>query len=236
MWRGATELTQVLGRHYVDFDEFLWARSGESGHTWVSRPIQDRGTLTVLDNVPLPGLQSGKIAYHARPAIKSNPAASVFFLSGSTTLASVNFGATFGSSATTPIARTGVAVFEQDVSASQQVSMTMEIENIAGGPQAALDWLRAYYPMVPARSEPPLRLHTPLKTAGTFTLTLQGFATEPFVLDITTPGAYTWLGTERVGNDYRIQATSDEILAPRELIAFDAGHVTPLVAAELCPC
>ncbi len=232
---GATELTQILGRHYVDFDEFLWARSGESGHTWVSVPIQDRGALTVLDNVSLPGLQSGKITYHARPAIKSNPAASVFFLSGGTTLASVNFGATFGSSATTPIARTGVAVFEQDVSASQQVTLTMEIENISGGPQAALDWLRAYYPMAPARSEAPLRLHTPLKNAGTFTLTLQGFATEPFVLDITTPGAYSWLGTERVGNNYRIQATSDDILAPRELIAFDARHVTPLVAAELCP-
>ena len=231
----ATEMTQVLGRHFVDFDEFLWAQGHETGHTWVSHRLVDTGTtLTALDNVLLPGLLGGTVAYHARPVIRSNPAASVLFRSGGTTLASVNFGAV-SSGVTAPVGRTGVATFEQSVAAGAPLSITMEINPISGGPQAALDWLRVYYPMVPVRSEEPMRLHTPLKTAGAFTFTLQGFATEPYVLDVTIPGAYRWLGTRRVDADYRIQVAAHDALVPRELIAFDAGHVSALVASEVCP-
>ena len=231
----ATTLNQIVGRHFVDYDEFLWAQGGASGHTWVSHRLLDAGSpLAVWDNVSLPGMLTGKITYYARPAIRSNPPASVLFRSGGSTLATVNLGATSGS-VEAPVARTGVAVFERDVTAGENVSITMELENITGGPEAALDWLRAFYWMEPVRADVPLRLHTPLKTAGTFTLSLGGFSSEPYVLDITTPGNYTWLGTESAGGEYRIQATAHDILTPRELVAFDAGHVTPLVASEVCP-
>ncbi len=231
----ATNLTQILGRHFVDFDEFLWAQGRESGHTWVSHLLVDSGVeLPVLDNVPLPGLLSGRIEYLAHVAIQSNPAATVAFRSGGTTLAQVNLGAV-SSGVTSPVARSGVAAFAQDVSAGQAPSMTMELEPISGGPQAALDWLRAFYPMAPSRHDAPLRLHTPLLSEGTFTITLQGFSSEPYVLDITTPGAYMWLGTQASGANYRIQVTAQDSLLPRELIAFDANHVTPLIASEVCP-
>ena len=230
---GATALTQIVGRHFVDFDEFMWAQGGKSGHTWVSSRIE--GTvLAVFDDQVLPGLLAGKVTYNARPAIRSNPPATVLFISDGVTVGTANFGATSGD-ATAPIARTGVVAFDQDVSANQRISMTMELESNAGGPQAALDWIRAYYPMATARDEVPVRLHTPLMTAGTFTITLTGFSSEPYVLDVTTPGSYEWLGIEQTGSDYRIQTTANDILVPRELIAFDAGQVTSLVAADVCP-
>ena len=231
----ATELTQILGRYYVDFDEFLWARGSETGHTWISTRIEGGGSaMTVLDDVLLPGLLSGRINYEARPVIRSNPSAAVLFTSGGTTLRRVNLGAT-SSSGTAPVARTAVVSFGQDAGAGQRQTMMMELEDVPGGPQAAVDWIRAFYPMATARTEAPVRLHTPLSTAGTFTMTLQGFASEPYVLDITTPGQYEWLGTEQVGGDYRIQATSHDLLVPRELIAFDVSQVTPLVAETVCP-
>ena len=232
---GATELTELVGRHYVDFEEFLWARGGESGHTWLSNLILGGSSaLSILDNVQLPGLTTGRMTYRVRPAIRSNPPASVFFTSGGNTLATVNLGVTYEGT-TAPAARIGVSQFFQDVSAGQSLSLSMELENTSGGPQAALDWMRLYYPMTAARAERPLRLHTPLKSAGTYTFSLSGFSSEPYVLDITRPGAYQWLGTDQVGGNYRVQSTTDDILLPRELVAFDAAHVTPLVAADVCP-
>jgi len=231
----ATLLTQILGRHFTDHDEYLWAQGGESGHTWLSQRIEGAGSeLIALDNVTLPALVSGTIIYRARPAIRSNPAIAVRFLSGSALLGSVNLGATT-SSVTAALARIGVTEFTQDVTAGQQVTITMDLENTAGGPQAALDWIRVYYPMAPARAATPVRLHTPLRTDGTFTLELQGFSTEPYVLDITTPGQYEWLGTQQIGDNYRIQATAHDVLEPRELIAFDESQVVSLVAGEVCP-
>ena len=76
-FQNASPLTQIRGRHFVDLDDFLWAReSGGTGHTWVSNLIAlGGGVLPLLENVSLPGLEAGTVDYHARAAIQSNPVA-----------------------------------------------------------------------------------------------------------------------------------------------------------------
>ena len=228
-------LDQITGRYFADYDEYLWAQGGESGHTWLSQRIEGAGSsLAAIDNVVLPALATGSITYIARPAIRSNPAVGVEFSSGGVVLGRGIFGATTNS-VTAPLARIGITTFNQGVSAGQPITITMELESTSGGPQAALDWIRAFYPMEPARAAEPLRLHTPLLSEGTFTLTLDGFSSEPYVLDITVPGSYQWLGTQQAGSSYRIQVTASDQLQPRELIAFDENHVVTIVASEVCP-
>jgi len=232
----ATLVEPVLGRHVVDLDEHLWGRErGYSGHTWVSRLLLGGGPgRMLLDDEALPGLLSGDIRYEARLVIASNPAADVRFTSGSATLRSVNFGSS-SSHESSPIGSGGTVTFTQTVSQGQPVSLAMELEDQAGGPQAALDWLRVFYPRQLQAAEGPLRFHTPLAETGVFEFRLHGFTAAPFVLDITEPGSYRWLEARAHGGTYQVQVAAVSADQPRELVAFTAADVQPIDLSMACP-
>ena len=231
-----TALDQVVGRHVVDKDEFLWAREqGGTGHTWVSNLIAlGGGTLPILENVTLPGLTSGTLTYRGRAAVQSNPSAAVFFKEGAIVLRSANFGGVTNN-ATNTVARSGVVEFEQAVTAGQALNLEMQLENKQGSPKAALDWLRVFYPQALRAENGWLRFHTPIGQTGAFEMRLTGFSQTPQVWDITTPGAYRRLGVQAAGDAFVIQTTVEDPDAPRELIAFTGQAVQALSQEASCP-
>ena len=226
----------VLGRHFVDLDEYLWGRErGYSGHTWVSQLILGGGPARpLLDDYRLPGLVDGDIQYEARLIIASNPAASVEFSAGSTTLHTANLGSS-SSHPQLPIGRSGTAEFSQSVAQGQPVNLEMSLQNQIGGPQAALDWLRVLYPKRLEAGNGLVRFHTPLAETGTFTFRLHGFASAPYVLDITEPGQYTWLEAQAQGGIYQVQVSTLDADQPRELVAFVPTDVQAIDVTEACP-
>lgn len=228
-------LSEVQGRFFVDMDEYLWGREGgHSGHTWVSTLIPGAGPgRTIFQDTQLPGLGSGTLTYQIRAAVQSNPAASLHYRNGSRILYSVNYGPS-SSAVTSSIARSGIAEFEQTVTADQTITLTADLDDQVGGPQAALDWVRIFYPKVLRAGETPLRFSTPLAEQGTFTFTLQGFSSAPIVLDVTEPGAYRWLGVQSQGNRFLVQATALSVDQPRELIAFTPEQVQSLNTTAVC--
>jgi len=230
-----TVLSEVRGRHFSDLDEYLWGREGgHSGHTWVSRLIPGPGAgRAVMEDVQLPGLISGTLEYQIRAAIQSNPAATLNYTDGTNILHSVNYGTTFNSP-TSSIARSGIAEFEHTVTAGQAINLIADLEDQRGGPQAALDWVRIFYPKSLEAGQIPIHFSTPLAEEGTFTFVLTGFSSAPIVLDVTDPGAYRWLGTRAQGSNFLVQATAGSIDEPRELIAFTSDQVQSLNAASVC--
>ena len=227
--------SEVKGRHFVDLDEYLWGREGgHSGHTWVSKLIPGAGPgRTVMENVQLPGLSNGKLEYRIRAAIQSNPATTMHYRDGTRTLHSINYGTTFNSP-TSAIARSGISDFESTATSGQAITLIADLEDQAGGPQAALDWVRIFYRKSLKAGQTPLRFSTPLAEAGTFTFVLSGFTAEPVVLDVTEPGAYRWLGTLAQGSDYLVQTTANSKDQPRELIAFTSDQIQSLDVANVC--
>ena len=228
-------LTEVLGRHFVDLDEYLWGREGgHSGHTWVSRLIPGPGPgRVVIEELQLPGLNNGRLKYQIRAAIQSNPATPLHYTDGTQILHSVNYGTTFNSP-TSSIARSGITEFEIPVTSGQTINLVADLEDQRGGPQAALDWVRVFYPKLLEAGQFPLKFSTPLAEVGTFTFVLSGFNSAPFVLDITEPGAYRRLGIRAQGNNFLVQATATSLDEPRELIAFTPDQVQSLNAATVC--
>ena len=228
-------LSEIRGRYFVDLDEYLWGREGgHSGHTWVSALIPGPGPgRTVFENFQLPGLTGGTLNYQIRAAIQSNPGAALHYRGDNSTLHSVNYGAS-GGLTTDAIALSGIAEFTQTVTAGQQISLTADLDDQSGGPLAALDWVRMFYPKTLQADQQPLRFHTPLATAGTFTFVLRGFSSPPFVLDVTQPGDYRWLGLSLRGGEYWVQVTAASEDEPRELIAFTSNQVRTLDATESC--
>ncbi len=233
--QAAVQLTQIVGRYALDMDDFLWARErGGTGHTWVSNLLIFAGAeLPVLENVALPGLAAGRILYRARAAVQSNPATEVFFASGGAILAAANFGAV-SSSSTVTVARSGIVEFEQTVSAGQTLTLSLQLGSQSESPQAALDWVRVFYPKNLQATEQALRFHTPAGEAGVFEAVLAGYDSEPWVLDITVPGQYVWLGTRASGDRYRVQVEVKHEAQPRELIAFTESNVRALVVEDAC--
>ena len=233
---GATLLTQVVGRHVEDLDEFLWAREkGGTGHTWVSELIAlGGGTLPILENTSLPGLVGGTVTYRARPAIQSNPVASVSFRSNSDVLATASFGAV-ANRPTITVASSGIVDFEQTVGAGQALNLDMQLESKPGSPKAALDWLRVFYPRDLRAEGEWLRFHTPIGQVGVFEMTLNGFGQEPQVWDVTRHGTFRRLGVQAAGGAYRVQVEVGDPDQPVELIAFTDGAVRALTVEETCP-
>ncbi|MCY4234689.1 MAG: type IX secretion system sortase PorU [Bacteroidetes bacterium] len=228
-------MSEVQGRYFIDLDEYLWGREGgHSGHTWVSTIIQGPGPgRTIFQDLQLPGLASGVIQYQIRAAIQSNPTAMLHYRDNNRTLFSANFGSLFNSP-TSPIARSGISEFSDDVTSGQAINLIADLEDQVGGPQAALDWVRLFYPKSLRAYQQPLQFSTPLAEMGTFTYSLSGFNGAPIILDVTEPGHYRWLGTQPEGNNFLVQVTANSKDQPRELIAFTPDQVQSLNASLAC--
>lgn len=227
----AEVLTTTDGRFFRDFDEFMWSKENGTGHTWVSRTIRTGTTRALLDDERLPGLAGGTVNYQARVAIRSNPPARVLFESGSTTLASERARRSVTPDETSPAAVASMATFAQNVSAGDPVNVSMRLDpQASGAPEAAADWIRAFYTQQLQGSGDTLRFATPGGRTGRFEMILSGFSATPQVWDVTDPGAVRRLGLSSSGTTHRVQVQVDEAGEPRELIAFAPSRARGLAA------
>ena len=82
----AVPVAQVTGRYVRDLEEFIWSKENPTGLDWMSKTIRPGSPRPILENMALPGLAGGEVRYRTRVAIRSNPAATVQFVSGGTVL------------------------------------------------------------------------------------------------------------------------------------------------------
>lgn len=228
----AVAVTTVTGRHLAEFDDYMWSKEHGSGHTWVSNPIRPGGLLNVLQNVALPGLAGGSMTYHARMAIRSNPRATVVFERDGQRLGELLAPSSVLNAEDAPIAVAGEVIFSQAVGSPTPVSLNMRVLEQLNEPEAALDWLRVFYPQAPTAINNLLRFATPGGQGGRLEFTLQGFSQEPQVWDVTTPDAIRKLAVQPSGNGYRLQVEVADANKPRELIAFVESGATRVTQAS----
>lgn len=228
----AQPIDVVEGRYVRDYDEFMWSKENGTGHTWVSRTLREGGSRVLLDDVNLPAFSGGTVTYHAAVAIRSNPAATVFFESNGTRLAQERARRAVTTSATAPIAAPSTAVFQQTLSSGEPAHLSMILDpSASGAPEAAIDWLRLFYPKNLTASGDTLRFSTPAGESGRFEMILRGFSAEPQVWDVTEHGAIRRLGVRPEESTYRVQVAAADSLQPRELIAFLPGTAASLDAS-----
>ncbi|GIV60225.1 MAG: hypothetical protein KatS3mg043_1314 [Rhodothermaceae bacterium] len=229
--------TQVTGRFVVDLDETVWSKEHGSGHTWVSHQIRSGGTRNIFSDVALPGLGEGTATFDVRAAIASNPAATLLFTLNGAELGRIRAPRIIGRAVTDPAAVAAQDRFTRTVTAGTRLSLSMRLLDQAGDPQAALDWVRVFYPQQLRAENGLLRFATPAGETGWFEFVLQGFDEAPQVWDVTAPEAIRRLGVQPAGTTYRVRVQVTDPARPRELIAFVEGAARPLdpVRAAVVP-
>lgn len=216
----------------VDFDEFMWSKENGTGHTWVTLPIRAGDSRPLIENLMLPGRVQGAVRYETRVAIRSNPAATVRFESDGAFVGSLRAarGISFDSE-TDLIAVPGIAVFERDMGANEPLHFSIGLEGGAeNDAQAAVDWVRVFYPQRLRAVGDSLHFSTPRGETGAFEFVLEGFSAEPLVWDVTEPGKVRSFAVRQVGNTWRVQVQVVDASAPRELAAFRPSTARPLRA------
>ncbi len=223
---------ETEGRYMMDFDEFMWSKENGSGHTWVMTPIRAGDSRLLAENLMPPGLVQGAVRYRARVAIRSNPAATVRFESNGALAGSLRAArSVLFDHEVHPIAAPGIAAFMRDAGANEPLHLSIALDgNAENDAQAAVDWVRIFYPQRLRAAGDSLHFSTPGGQAGTFEFSLEGFTAEPLVWDVTEPGRVRSLAVRQVGNTWRIQTQVTDASAPRELAAFRPSAVRPLRA------
>ncbi|HET6569268.1 MAG TPA: type IX secretion system sortase PorU, partial [Rhodothermales bacterium] len=205
-----------------------------SGYTWVSRQIRPAETLDAFEGVPAPGLTSGTVTYRARVAIRANPRATAVFRSGSTVVGRLSAPAV-SNSIYDPVARTVEAGFTGTASGGADLDLVMGVETSGSGtiePQAALDWVRAFYNQALRAQGGYLRFATPAGQAGHQEFVLSGFAQAPTVWDVTDGNAVRKLEARAEGASYVVQVAVSSPDLPREIVAFTEEAEQGVAGAE----
>lgn len=215
-------VSEAEGRHMVDFDEFMWSKLNGTGHTWVSATLRSGESRVLVDDLTLSGRAEGVVRYRARVAIRSNPADSVRFESDGAYMGSLRAPSAVGfEEETHPVAVSGIAGFERRRSANDPVNLSIRLH---GGPvdetQAAVDWLRIFYPQRLRANGDSLHFSTPRGQAGNFEFALEGFTAAPLVWDVTHPGQVRRLEVRQAGNAWRVRVQVPDVSVPLELTAF----------------
>ncbi|MEM9664762.1 MAG: C25 family cysteine peptidase, partial [Bacteroidota bacterium] len=232
--RAATPLSQVTGRFVKDYEEFMWGPEGQgegTGLNWVSNTFRSGPAFPVLDEEALPGLAGGTVDVELRAAIAANPRAFLNIEANGTEVASLT-ASLVGSSVTSPSANPTTGRFSLNLAANQPLSLSAQLQNQVNAPEAAINWVRVFYPQRLEAQDNRLRFVTPAGQTGTLAATLTGFSQEPQVWDVTRPGEVQRLPVQPQGTGYRVLmdvASADE---PREIIAFVEGSaqlLTPTV-------
>lgn len=232
-----TVFSQVVGRHFVDTDVFMWSKEHGSGLTWVSNPLQTGGRFDVMSGVQLPGFIGGPVRLTTRVAIRSNPPATVQFLSGPSSIGSVRATQIITPGAEQPTAAATTSVFNYTAPAGP-VSLTMSLAQQPGEPQAALDWLRLEYPQELRAVDGLLRFSAPAGASGPHEFQLTALGSSARVWDVTDLSGIRRLETRTTAQGVRFQANLLGGEAPREYIAFEltaARLLEPDMAVEIQP-
>ena len=219
----------------------MWSKENGSGHTWVMTPIRAGDSRALFENLMLPGLVQGAVRYQARVAIRSNPAATVRFESNGALAGSLRAARSLcflNGRGVAPIAVPGVAEFERDVGADELVHLSHGSGwgTPTNDTEAAVDWVRIFYPQRLWADGDSLHFSTPGGETGTFEFALEGFTAEPLVWDVTEPGHVRSLAVRQIGNTWRVQMQVADASTPRELAAFRPSVVRPLPTEDCAAC
>lgn len=182
----------------------------------------------------------GEVRYEARVAIRSidlYPPASVQFVSGGAVLAEASAG-NVSRRVDAPVAADRVVTFAQALPGGAPLDLDLLLPRRPNEPEAALDWIRVFYPKALHAQNGFLRFATPGGEAGPFEMVLSGFSREPQVWDVTEPGQVRRLGVRPGGDAWRVQVQVTAGAQPRELVAFvegEAARTLDASAAEAVP-
>ncbi|MEX2402053.1 MAG: type IX secretion system sortase PorU [Rhodothermales bacterium] len=225
-------IEEVDGRYVAEFDEFMWSKENGTGHTWVSNTIRAGESRQLLDDLTLPGLTGGPIRLVVRAAIRSNPVAELFFEAGGQSLGSLRAPRSVTSSETSPIASPDTATFTASAPAQpMNVSMRLD-EGALNAPEAAVDWIRLFYPRRLVAAGDSLHFASPAGRTGRFEFVLRGFSAQPQVWDVTDHASIRRLGVRADGATYRVRLEVTDAARPRELVAFLPTNARTLQASR----
>lgn len=228
-------LAQVPGRFFRDYDEVMWSKDHGSGHTWVTNQIRSGGSRTLLQDQALPGLAAGDLVFDIQAAIFSNPVATLNFTANGRTLGQIRAPFPVGNRPEDPAAVPVSGRFTLPVATGESLTLDMQLLQQTNSPQAAVDWVRVYYPQDLRATDGMLRFVTPAGASGWLELILAGFSGTPRVWDVTTPGAYRALSVQAAGGTFRVRVQVTD--RPVELLAFteDAARAPDADAVTLVP-
>ncbi len=217
-------LETTVGRAVKEYDTAMWSKDGRGGLTWVSRQIRTYEQIDVFAAATPPGLTAGTVSYRARVAVASRPSATVLFLNGAQTLTQFPVAAVYDGDLA-PIANAAQKSFSGSYSGTGGLNLTMKVSGSASGavePQAAVDWVRAFYPQALQAQNGYLRFATPPGVSGALELSMSGFAQEPTVWDVTDPAAMRRLAVQPNAGRYVVGVDVADAERPREIVAFTA--------------
>lgn len=230
----ATTQEVIVGRHFVDFDDFNWSKEHGSGLTWYSNPIRVGGSVPILQGERLPGQVGGTVTYEMAVAIQSNPRATVRFTAGGTQY-DLRATQSISRSAEAASAAVSLGSFTQTVADGASLDLSMELLSQINDPQAAVDWVEVFYPQRLTPTDGHVFFHTPGGSDGRYTFVLQGFSQQPQVWDVTEPENLRQLGVQPQGSTYRVQVAVAAGDAPRELVAFVPSSARSLDSDAILP-
>lgn len=219
-------LSNVVGRWFVDFEERVWSKEHGSGQDWMSNTIRSGSRRDLVQNVTPPGFTGGTVQWSSRIAIASNPRATVAFESGSQVLAQQPAPTVTSRSAEAPSASPAITNFQQTVGAGASLSLTMRLLEQINEPEAAADWVRAFYDQRLVATAGMLRFATPSASVGTMDFRVTGFTAAPQAWDVTRPDAITALGVVGDGDGWRVRVSRIAGQPPREIVVFSETGVT----------
>ena len=226
-WPDAERLATIEDRVFWEDDVTNILRPGEgvgSGLDWLGPDLARGGAgLTVLDTVDVPGLSGARVSYRTRVASRANPAVTITArVDGRQVMTATPRAVSFGPQATQ---------LGNDVSRGWTVegprSLAVDFATAGGNANAEawVDWVEAVVERPAIAVGGALQFPTPGGRAGRFEVALQGFASEPEVWDVTSPGAVRRLGVRADGGAWRVQVEAADTLRGRELYAFDRTAV-----------
>ncbi|MGA7306070.1 MAG: type IX secretion system sortase PorU [Rhodothermales bacterium] len=220
----ATPLDEFEARMLVDDDLIQLEQDGSgSGLEWFGAFVDSEVPSRTVVSAKPDGIQSGTIRYRSRVIVRSNPAASLQYLSGGTVLATATPGLVDLGSQTGYIAKDALIDFSEPVPTSGDISLDLRLLGSANDPQGWLDWIEIYYPRSLAATGGYLRFHTPVGEDGRYEFHLTGFSGQPLVWDVTTLGQTSMLAVQQSGSEWIVQVDVPPGSPPRELLAFNTS-------------
>ncbi|MFT5144057.1 MAG: hypothetical protein ACI84D_002689, partial [Thalassolituus oleivorans] len=232
---GVPVLTSVTGRYVVDFEEQVWSREHGSGTDWMSNTIRGGTSRELLSGTTPPNLLSGQVTLRARAAIASNPRAALSFESGGQVVAQRVAPSIIVNRSESPSASPFVVSFQVPSTAGQPLALSMRLVDQINEPQAAVDYVQAFYPQSLVGSTGYVRTSGPDDVTGPHVLEFSGFAQVPQIWDVTDPRAIHVLGQDDFVGVSRVRLDRAASESPRELVAFVESAAKSLVADAVAP-
>ncbi len=219
---GAVPIDRFTAHTFIENDLVNLGQSDNagSGYDWLGELVDEEFRSQEIISVTLPGMTPGTARYRSRIVARSNPAATLAFVSNGVTIAQKQMPVVFtgANSADSWSARDAEIAFEQTVSAGEQLSLELTLTGGNADSKGWLDWLEVHYPRSFEATDGYLSFTLP-SLSSTRALRLRDFETQPIVWDVTDRRRIKKLPVRPDGDGFEL-VLRPEFGIPTRLIAF----------------